>query len=595
MNSFPSIETSGAWPSPNRPSCSRRCRSWSGLIFVLALLAAPTLRPPAARAQQPESKAAGSTAGEAATPSGETEEVNPAAAPVLVGGEPAIWIVAGIGPYTPEFRAERISDRIRAIIRDRSTQDLKISIVEAGNSTELRIGQRLVMNVTRSDSATVGIPRVRIAQAYARDLENAIRAERLRYEPATLVRSSVYALLSTLALVGLLWLIGRFTRQLRSRLLRSHWLDSLRLQKLQIVTADRLMRTLGQFLLIFRVAVIILVLDIYLTYVLGLFPWTRAASLQLFDYLLAPLRVAGTAFLGYLPKLLFVLFITLVIYLAIRLVAVLFSAIQTGRLVFPEFPPEWADPTNKIVRLLLIAFGVVVAFPYLPASGSPAFTGVSVFMGVLISLASSSALSNMIAGLVLTYTGAFRLGDRVQIGDTYGDILKTSMLATRVRTIKNEEVTIPNSIVLNSSVVNFSRKGKTPGLILHTSVTIGYDAPWRKIHELLVRAATETEGILSEPKPFVWQTALNDFYVTYEINAYTDKPQEINDIYAVMHAKIQDSFFEAGVEIMSPHYTSLRDGNTVAIPEQFRGPGYRPHGFQVESRLSKPEDSPQGR
>ena len=349
-----------------------------------------------------------------------------------------------------------------------------------------------------------------------------------------------------------------------------------------------------QLILVIRIVVTILVIDLYLTYVLGLFPWTRAVSLQLFDYLLAPLRVAGTAFLGYLPKLLFVLFITVVIYLAIRLVAFFFSQIQSGRLVFPDFPPEWADPTNKIARVLLIAFGVVVAFPYLPASGSPAFTGVSVFMGVLISLASSSSLSNMIAGLVLTYTGAFRLGDRVQIGDTYGDILKTSMLATRIRTIKNEEVTIPNSIILNSSVINFSRKGKTPGLILHTSVTIGYDAPWRKVHELLIRAATETQGILSEPKPFVWQTALNDFYVTYEINAYTDRPQEINDIYAVLHAKIQDAFYEAGVEIMSPHYTSLRDGNTVAIPEEYRGPGYRPRGFQVDSRSSKTESSKQG-
>ncbi len=567
----------------------RRCQPWRRLIPLSALFFGLTLWPSAAFAQEPEAKGTGSASGEAAAPSGDVEAENPPAAPVLVGGEPAIWIVIGIGPYTPELRAERISERIRAIIRDRSIQDLKISIVEAGGSSELRIGQRLVMNVTRADVAAVGIPRLRIAQAYARDLENAIRTERLRYEPATLVRSSVYALLSTLALVGVLWLIGRFTRQLRSRLRGSRWLDSLRLHKLQIVTADRLMRTLSQFILIFRVLAIILVLDIYLTYVLGLFPWTRAVSLQLFDYLLAPLRVAGTAFLGYLPKLLFVLFIALVIYLAIRLVAVFFSAIQSGRIVFPDFPSEWADPTNKIVRLLLIAFGVVVAFPYLPASGSPAFTGVSVFMGVLISLASSSSLSNMIAGLVLTYTGAFRLGDRVQIGETYGDILKSSMLATRIRTIKNEEVTIPNSIVLNSSVINFSRKGKTPGLILHTSVTIGYDAPWRKIHELLIRAATETTGILSEPKPFVWQTALNDFYVTYEINAYTDKPQEINDIYAVLHAKIQDSFFEAGVEIMSPHYTSLRDGNTVAIPEQYRGPGYRPRGFQVDSRPSKAE------
>jgi len=562
---------------------------WRCLIPLAALLVGLTLWPSTASAQEPATKGPGSASGGAAAPSEEVEAQPAPAAPVLVGGEPAIWVLTGIGPYTPEVRAERISGRLYKIIHDQSIQDTKVSVVEAGGASELRIGQRLVMAVTKADAATVGLARERLAREYAKDIEAAVRNERLRYTPAVLIRSSIYALISTIALAAMLWLMGNLSRRLQSRLRRSRWLDSLRVQKVQLVTADRLARTINRLILAARIVVTILVLDVYLTYVLGLFPWTRAVSLQLFDYLLAPLSVAGTAFLGYLPKLLFVLFITLVIYLAIRLVAVLFSAIQSGRIVFPDFPPEWADPTNKIVRLLLIAFGVVVAFPYLPASGSPAFTGVSVFMGVLISLASSSSLSNMIAGLVLTYTGAFRLGDRVQIGETYGDILKTSMLATRIRTIKNEEVTIPNSIILNSSVTNFSRKGKTPGLILHTSVTIGYDAPWRKIHELLIRAATETPGILSDPKPFVWQTALNDFYVTYEINAYTDRPHEINDIYAVLHAKIQDSFFEAGVEIMSPHYTSLRDGNTVAIPEQYRGPGYRPGGFQVDSRPSKAE------
>ena len=203
-------------------------------------------------------------------------------------------------------------------------------------------------------------------------------------------------------------------------------------------------------------------------------------------------------------------------------------------------------------------------------------------MGILISLASSSALSNMIAGIVLTYTGAFRLGDRVKVGDSFGDIVETSLLATRVRTIKNEDVTIPNSIVLGTSTINYSRCAPTLGLILHTSVTIGYDSPWRQVHDLLVDAALATPGILREPRPFVWQTALNDFHVTYEINAYTDTPRQMIDIYAALHAKIQDAFAAAGVEIMSPSYTSLRDGNTVAIPESARPPGYRVPAFRVE-------------
>jgi len=295
-----------------------------------------------------------------------------------------------------------------------------------------------------------------------------------------------------------------------------------------------------------------------------------------------------TALVGYLPNLFFLVVITAVFYGAIKLVDLIAGQIRDGQIVLADFPSEWADPTRRIIRVLLVALGVVVAFPYLPASNSPAFTGVSVFLGILLSLASSSALSNIIAGLVLTYTRAFRLGDRVQIGDTYGDIVATSTLVTKVRTIRNEEVTIPNGVVLGNSVTNYTRQAKTLGLILHTRVTIGYDVPWRTVHGLLVDAALATPGVLPDPRPFVWQTSLNDFYVTYEINASTGSPHDAPAIYADLHSRIQDAFFAAGVEIMSPHYTSLRDGNTVAIPEASRAPGYRAPGFRVESADAPP-------
>ncbi len=344
----------------------------------------------------------------------------------------------------------------------------------------------------------------------------------------------------------------------------------------------------------FDLVLVLLALDLYLTYLLGLFPWTRVVSLTLLDYVVTPIRFAGSALVGYLPKLLFVLVIGGVVYVAIRLVGLLFNQIRQGHIVLANFPAEWADPTNKIVRMLLIAFGLVVAFPYLPASDSPAFAGVSVFIGVLVSLSSGSALSNMIAGVVLTYTGAFRLGDRVKLGDAFGDIIETSLLVTRIRTIKNEDITIPNTIAMTSSMINYSSEAHTRGLILHTSVTIGYDAPWRKVHELLIGAALATPGVLPEPRPFAWQTALNDFYVTYEINAYTNAPRDMIDIYAALHAKIQDAFYAAGVEIMSPHYTAIRDGNTVAIPEPLRAPDYRAPAFRVQDvspRKQSPRES----
>ena len=548
------------------------------LAVLMALLVAPIA---AVHASQPASDEA--SRGHAAT-AGPDIEAAETAAPVLVGGEPVFWVATGVGPYTAQYRADRITGRVREVIHDRTISDMSVTVTDDDGASVLRVGAKALMVVTPQDAKTVGVPRPLLAQQLARDLEGAIRAERLRHSPAALARSGVYSALATAALLGALWAIRRLTRTLRASL--GAWRASgplaVRLQQVEIVSAGQVHLAVDRLVTVLQAILILLVLHVYLTYVLGLFPWTRAASFTLLDSVLTPLRSAAAAFFAYLPNLLFVVVIAALVYVAIRAAGLFFGLVERGRLVFPKFPAEWATPTHMIVRVLFMALGVVIAFPYLPASDSPAFAGVSVFMGVLISLASTSSLSNMIAGLVLTYTGAFRLGDRVKVGDTYGDIIDTSLLATRIRTIKNEEVTIPNGIVLNSSVVNFSRAAQTRGLILHTSVTIGYDAPWRIVHQLLIDAAGATPGVMADPAPFVWQTALNDFYVTYEINAYTEDPAAMPEMYAALHARIQDAFYAAGVEIMSPHYASLRDGNTVAIPESSRPPGYRAPAHRVE-------------
>ena len=532
---------------------------------------------------------AGVTAQTPAPPDPEAE-VRPS--PVLIGGEPVLWITAGSGPYTTQFRAERISGRIMEAVRDRSIRDPTVSMVEIEGSSELRMGPRLLMVVTAADAASIGAARATLAQQYAAAVEAAIRAERLRYAPATLIKSGAYGLIATLLFAGIVWVILRVTGALRRRIERAvDARSALEVLQQEVLRDDRVARVTRSLVFLVRAALILIAFDLYLTYVLGLFPWTRAVSQKLLEYAFAPVRALGAGLLAYLPKLLFLIVITVVFYGLIKLVGIFFRAIEHGRLVFPNFPAEWADPTNKIARILLVAFGVVVAFPYLPASDSPAFAGVSVFLGVLVSLSSSTALSNMIAGMVMTYTGAFRIGDRVRLGDAFGDISETSLFATRLRTIKNETITIPNSIALSSAVTNYSREARTRGLILHTTVTIGYDAPWRQVHDLLIEAARNTPGVLAEPAPFVWQTALNDFYVSYEINAYTASAAEMIDIYAALHARIQDSFYAAGVEIMSPHFTAVRDGSTVAIPEAFRPPGYRPDPWRIQAASPEPGSS----
>ena len=507
-----------------------------------------------------------------------------AAAPVRISGETILWIPTGAGQYTPQVRAERIAERIEEAIADQSITNPAVTITEVEGSSEVRMGPRLLMVVTATDARRLGAARPTLAQHVAQVFETTIRNERLRRAPGALVESGFYGLGATFIFAIACWVIVRSIRWLRQRAerVRAARLGAVKLQDAEIVSADRIGRAIDTAFRLLRLFLLLLAFDLYLTYVLGLFPWTRAVSYAMLGYVMAPARSIAQSFVGYLPNLIFVIVIAVVIRGAIRLVSLFFRQIEDGKIVFPNFPAEWADPTYKIVRLLLIAFGLVVVFPYLPASDSAAFAGVSVFMGVLFSLSSSSAISNAIAGIVLTYTGAFRLGERVKLGEIFGDIVEVSMLATRVRTIKNEDITIPNSIVLGGAMTNYSRQAKSLGLILHTSVTIGYEAPWRQIHGLLVDAARATPDILETPAPFVWQTALNDFYVTYEINAYTANARDMITTYAVLHANIQDKFFAAGVEIMSPHYTSVRDGHTVQIPEANRPPGYQAPGFRVE-------------
>jgi small-conductance mechanosensitive channel len=226
----------------------------------------------------------------------------------------------------------------------------------------------------------------------------------------------------------------------------------------------------------------------------------------------------------------------------------------------------------------------VVVWPYLPGSDSAIFQGVSVFLGILFSLGSSSAIANMVAGFVLTYMRSFKIGDRIKIGDITGDVMERTLLITRLRTIKNEDITIPNAMILNNHTTNFTtcsqQNGK--GLVLHTTVTIGYDVPWPKVHQALIDAALACPDVEKNPSPFVLQTSLDDFYVSYQLNAYTFTTNKMALIYSDIHQNIQDKFNEAGIEILSPHYRAQRDGNMVTIPANYLPQDYQVPSFRVE-------------
>ncbi|MGA9650122.1 mechanosensitive ion channel family protein, partial [Pedobacter sp.] len=289
----------------------------------------------------------------------------------------------------------------------------------------------------------------------------------------------------------------------------------------------------------------------------------------------------------YVPNLMTILVLLVVFRYVIKFVRFLKTEIERGKLAIPGFYKDWANPTYQIARVLILAFMLIVIFPYLPGSDSGVFKGVSVFIGVLFTFGSAGALGNVVAGLVLTYMRAFKIGDRVKIGEVTGDIIEKTLLVTRVRTIQNEVVSIPNSAVMNNHTVNYSIEAAEKGLIVNTTVTIGYDVPWRTVHRLLIKAALATELIEAEPAPYVLQTSLDDYYVSYRLNAHTHSPNRQAIIYSALHANIQDEFNGAGVEIMSPHYKALRDGNSTTIPQDYLPSDYIAPRFRTEGEENK--------
>lgn len=503
---------------------------------------------------------------------------------VQLGGRDLFPVQAQILSFTPQERGRLISERLTLLAR-RTGDAAQLLIVEGRLSDDIVADGQVLMSVTDADARLAGVPRRTLAEERLIRLRTALEDYHRVRTPQALMQSVIYALLDTAALIALILLLNALTRRLLGKIdkERGQRIHALHFQQSVIVTEEQVARATGFLVRLIRVGILIVSVEIYLTSILHLFPWTQPFAYRLTGYLTRPLVRAALAFIDYLPRLIVLLLILGGFYLINRAFRFFFDELGRKTIRLDGFLPEWADPTYKIVRFLLMAMTAVVAFPYIPGADSLAFKGVSVFLGLLLSLGSSSAVANIVSGLILTYTRAFNIGDRVRVGEATGDVIEKTLIVTRIRTIKNVDITVPNSMILGSHVFNYSAAARDRGLILHTGVTIGYDAPWRQVHQLLIAAAQRTAGILAEPAPFVLQTALDDFYVSYEINAYTDQAGRMAAIYSELHANIQDAFNAAGVEIMSPHYSCLRDGNTVTLSSDALPAGYVAGGLRVET------------
>ncbi len=341
----------------------------------------------------------------------------------------------------------------------------------------------------------------------------------------------------------------------------------LRLQAQELISGEDMRRF---WISLWRWSSMAMSLALALTAVTGVLmtsAWTLRFAAELIAIILTAIGFVWDAFVGYLPNLITVIVIIGLMRFIIHIVGLIFDGIGSRRINLRNFYPEWATTSFGIIKLLLYALTVVLIFPYLPGSSSPAFQGISIFVGVLVSLGSTTAVANVVAGVVLTYTRAFQVGDQVEIAETRGRIVERSTFVTRIQTLKNVIVSIPNSMVLNNNIINYSKNMGQTGLLVHTSITIGYDVPWQRVNELLIAAAQNTDGISNHPEPFVLQSALMDNYVSYEVNGWTRKPEELPKTYSSLHANILDQFHGHNVEITSPAFRAMRDGNAHTIPD----------------------------
>jgi small-conductance mechanosensitive channel len=383
---------------------------------------------------------------------------------------------------------------------------------------------------------------------------------------ALLITNLILVIFTTVIFWVIYIVVFRLFRKLSKRLLKDDsQLRPLRIQQQVILSAKLLTGLLNRTFLVVSWVLRLFIVLTYLNTLLSLFTWTRDVSVSLAGLLREAVGAMWRGIIGYLPNLFAILIIVVIALLMIRLTRLVFDGVERNRIKVPGFYPEWSGTTFNLLRLFIMAMALVVVFPYLPGSGSPAFQGVSIFLGLLLSLGSTSAVANVVSGIVITYTRAFQTGDHVRLSDTEGEIVERSAFVTRIRTPKNVEVSVPNSSVMSDKVINYSAQARHSGITLHTGVTIGYDVPWTTVQKLLLTAAGATGDIERDPAPFVRLKALDDNYVEYELNATTRRADLRPGIYSELHVNILDAFHSAGVEITSPHYRAVRDGNEPAM------------------------------
>ncbi|RPI13496.1 MAG: mechanosensitive ion channel family protein [Lysobacterales bacterium] len=482
------------------------------------------------------------------------EEDTPTALVSLDGH--AIFRVRGVSAFPADERARAIEERLRAFARHKARSVDELRLVSQANATLILAGTERIATVLDADASLEHIDRNTLAEVNLARMKEAVERYRADRAPAYLLRHAVYAVIGTLLLAGFVFGVRRLDRWFEHRVEARYGrvLAEFEGRSKSLVRAQWIASVLRWSVSALAMLLVVAGILAWLGFVLELFPWTRPTGVRMVALFTAPLAAFGRDVVAALPGLAFLVVLYAITRALLRFLRMAFSAVQSGSVRFEEFDPDWAEPTYKIVRLLVVVLALVVAYPYVPGSGSEAFKGISLLLGVMFSLGSSSIISNMIAGYTMTYRRAFRRGDLVRVGEAIGFVTNMRLQVTHLRNMRNEEIIVPNSEILGSTVINYTSLGRSEGLMITTTVGIGYETPWRQVESMLLLAAERTTGVRREPKSFVLVTQLGDFCVSYDLYAPIEDPGTRMTTLAALNRNVLDVFNEYGVQIMTPAY-----------------------------------------
>ena len=480
--------------------------------------------------------------------------------PIVFEKDTLYYLYTSYGPYDIDTRVKYVEEKLKELYNDPYFVADSIKIKPAGDYLSVMYNDKTITGVSIVDALWENSSQTELAQRYANIIKNTIvKYKEQNSLKSVLIRLAELLLVLFIAFI-LVWAINRLFDFLKKITLNSEhrFLTSIRIRNYDFIKKPGIVKALVKLLAILRIVFLLFLLITIIPLIFDIFPSTQYLSKIIVQWISEPIKNVGIAIIGYLPHLFYIVIIAVITRYVLKILRFFALEIERGILKIKGFHPEWAHTTYVLARMMLWVLALVIMFPHLPGSDSDAFKGISVFLGVLISLGSSSAISNAIAGIVISYMRPFQVGDWIKSGEIIGAVIEKNALVTRLKTINNEDITIPNSAILSGATMNFTSIGKEIGLALNVQVKVRYDYSDNLVEELLIEAALKTNGISPKPHPYIFQISLSELNAVYELNAYTFHPENMYFIKSDLTKNIQSTFRQANIEIFSTQYVEIR-------------------------------------